>query len=365
MRYSGPESPAGRTQVQRAAVFVDYDNLYHHLSSRVGNRERPDEVIGEILNELQRYLAEELQTQTAMSTAFADFGDLDGNGQFIQRALYLQGIETRFVPSTMQRNASEIQLCVDAIDVLNNRPDLRSFVFVTGDRPYLPLVQHVRRFGAQALVVTLAPPPLTKNLPYVEDDIFVNAVNFLQESARRSITPIDARHRVQPRNGSAPSSSASPTSASPSERPLPVEHRDITGAGARYTLEIIEEHFGQYEEVYLTPLLRKLSEMLDESRHDPKSLISELESCGAVWLEKRRGFPYDYTVLIVDGEHPDVKAIQEEVFERTKSDFAPYYEDDEDLHDEDEAIYDEYEDEDDEAYDDDEVYLDEDAEELS
>ena len=56
------------------------------------------------------------------------------------------------------------------------------------------------------------------------------------------------------------------------------------------TLEIIDDHFGQYDEVYLTPLLRKLSDLVDERRYDPKNLISDLEEQQAVRLEKRSGF---------------------------------------------------------------------------
>ena len=82
-------------------------------------------------------------------------------------------------------------------------------------------------------------------------------------------------------------------------------------------LEVIERFFGQYEEVYLTPLLRKLSEEIgDADDHDPKSLIGDLEECGAVRLERRRGMPYDYTVLIVNGEHPSVIEIKEELDEQ-------------------------------------------------
>jgi hypothetical protein len=80
------------------------------------------------------------------------------------------------------------------------------------------------------------------------------------------------------------------------------------------TLKIVEEYFGQYDEVYLTPLLRKLSALLQDD--DPKRIISDLEGCGAVWLEKRHGFPYDYTVLVVDEEHPTVLRIRDELHRR-------------------------------------------------
>ncbi|MDX1548069.1 MAG: hypothetical protein R3247_13820, partial [Rhodothermales bacterium] len=144
----------------------------------------------------------------------------------------------------------------------------------------------------------------TDALPHVEDDVFHDALNQRSEGARRALTGTSGRDAGSPPQG----------------RPEPVEHKPIPSEGARLGLEIIEEHFGQYEEVYLTPLLRKMSELLDENRYDPKTLISELEDAGAVWLEKRRGFPYDYTVLLVDTDHPDVQTVQEEVYGRRADD---------------------------------------------
>lgn len=345
MRYSTPESDKSRIQDMRAAVFVDYENLFGHIYSRIGSRGRPDELINELLDELGRYLIEEVRTQTALINAYADFSEMHGSGQYVQRALYLRGIEPRFVPGALQRNASEIQLCVDAIEVLHNRSDIRTFVIVTGDRPYLPLVQQFKRYGCQALIATLAPPPSTDALPHVEDDVFLDAFNLLSDSSRRALA----------------SSSSTSSNSHSQQRPTyqkgrtePVDYISIEKPGTLRALEIIEEHFGQYEEVYLTPLLRKLSELLDEDLYDPKTIISELEEVGAVWLEKRRGFPYDYTVLLIDADHPDVAAIQKEAYARHEpADGAPTYEDDE----ADDYYVDDYDDD----YDDEEDYIDEES----
>ena len=79
-------------------------------------------------------------------------------------------------------------------------------------------------------------------------------------------------------------------------------------------IEVIERHFGHYDEIYLTPLLRRLSEEIgDVEGHDPKSLVADLEECGAVRLERRRGMPYDYTVLLVNAAHPAVVEVREEI----------------------------------------------------
>jgi len=334
MRYSHADAESGRTQEQRAAVFVDYENLYTYLHGRVGRNSRPDEYISELLDELHRYLLEELRIQTSQITAYADFSEMQGNGQHIQRSLYLRGIEPRFVPMMMQKNAAEIQLSIDAVDALHTRKDIRTFVILAGDRPYLPLVQQFKQHGRHAIIATLAPPPATDNVPYVEDDVFLNALNMLSEPMRRSLN-----------TGSGQRTPTTTSAPQRQQRPQPVEHHRISNHGALRALEIIEEYFGQYEEVYLTPLLRKLSELLDENRYDPKTLISELESAGAVWLEKRRGFPYDYTVLLIDTDHPDVQEVQKAVYERgSQQDFdqeEDYYGDEEDYYG-DEEEYDEY-----------------------
>ena len=343
MRYSTPESDKSRVQDMRAAVFVDYENLFGHIYSRIGSRGRPDELINELLDELGRYLVEEVRTQTALINAYADFSEMHGSGQYVQRALYMRGVEPRFVPGALQRNASEIQLCVDAIEVLHNRADIRTFVIVTGDRPYLPLVQQFKRYGCQALIATLAPPPSTDALPHVEDDVFLDAFNLLSDASRRMLASSSNNNASHQRP------------AYQKGRPEPVEYVAIEKPGTLRALEIIEEHFGQYEEVYLTPLLRKLSELLDEDLYDPKTIISELEEVGAVWLEKRRGFPYDYTVLLIDSEHPDVAAIQKEAYARHESadDEGSVYDDDDDI---DDYYVDDYDDYDDEDYNDDEPY---------
>ncbi|MGI9173820.1 MAG: NYN domain-containing protein [Rhodothermales bacterium] len=313
MRYTKREKDFDRPQHRRAAVFVDYENLHHLLNERLESRDHPDEVIMELLGELRAYLQDENQTQTSLTLAYADFSELGGSGPFVQRSLCLQKAEPRFVSKALQANASEIQLCVDAVDLLHSRPDIDTFVLVTGDRGYLPLVQQFQRYGCQAFVVALDPPPSLRDAQ-TEDPFLLDAAGLLGETSRQklAVDAADGSHR----NGSGTAAGSNGTTRT---------HRAIADEASLRALEIIDEHFGQYDEVYLTPLLRKLSEMLDDSRYDPKSLISDLEVCGAVMLEKRRGFPYDYTVLIVNGDHPDVSSLDRS-FYRDEDAFGSDYE---------------------------------------
>lgn len=291
--------PSHRAQ---AALFIDYDNLYTALKNKTAGTTYPDEYINEIINELRRYLEEGDDTPTLVARAYADFGMLAGeDGSYIQHKLHQAGIDPRLTPASMQDNAAELQLCLEVAGLLRDRPDIETFVIVTGYRRYLPLVRCIREHGRRALVAALFPPDPSETPHYAEDDVFLDARNLLRPSSLEDLMRDDQAYTE-----SAASSTERRTPARASAQRV---HRPITNPFARRTVEITEEHFGQYKEVYLTPLLRKLSEVLGDE-HDPKSLVSELEAAGAVRLEKRSGYPYDYTVLILHTDHPDVQEIQ-------------------------------------------------------
>lgn len=285
-----------------AAILIDYDNCFHALQGHLSGDLRPHDVIAEVLRELRHYLRELNQTRPSVVTAYADFDHLSSESRSIQKSLYLLGAEPRFVPTSLQSNATELQLTVDAVDLLHTRPDIETLAILTGDRAYVPLVQHAKRYGCHTFVTTFNTPPPDGSLPNAEDDFFLAAANLLPDELRDAI---QQRHRA---NGQALSDGQY------GGMPKDPTFFDIEDDEAYETLEIIEEHFGQYEEVYLTPLLRKLSELLHPYA-DPKAIISELEDAGAVWLEKRRGNPYDYTVLLVDDRHPAVLEVRERFLE--------------------------------------------------
>ena len=301
---NSPESP----HQSKAATFVDYDNLHTILDEQSGGEDRPEAFAREILSEVRRYLSEGDNTPTILGRAYADFGGLPtANDASIQEALHRIGVEPVVTPTGFQGNTSELQLCIDVMDLLGSRSPVHTVVIVTGNRPYLPLVRRIRENGYRALVAAVNPPVTDASTQYVEDDVYLDARNLLSQSLRDTLldnAPADEQPRAvrsdAPQNGSA----STPT------------FRSLDDALLRRTVEITEEHFGQYEEVYLTPLLRKLSDILGDD-YDPKSLVSDLEAAGAVRLEKRDGYPYDYTVLIVNEDHPDIQEIQDDFYSRS------------------------------------------------
>jgi hypothetical protein len=274
-------------------MFIDYENLYSVLTSQSSTDSKTSEYATEILNEVERYLEEGDDTPTILGRAYGPFDVLlNPEDSGVPSTLHRLGIEPSYVPAAMQSNTSEIQLTIDVTQFLERRPDVQTIVIVTGDRPFLPLVRTIQEQGRRALVASVNPPQTDR---YRESDLYLDARNLLSADSRDDLlanapesTPEQARH----------SSST------------PQRYDSLSNETARRAIAITEAHFGQYEEVYLTPLLRKLSDIMGPD-HDPKALVSELEAVGAVRLEKRSGYPYDYTVLIVHDDHPDVQDIRE------------------------------------------------------
>jgi len=274
-------------------MFVDYENLYSVLTAQSAADSKTGEYATEILEEVRRYLEEGDDTPTIYGRAYGPFDVLlDTEDSGVPSALHRLGLSPSYVPSAMQANTSELQLTIDVTRFLAERPDVETLVIVTGDRPYLPLVRSIREEGRQVFVAAVNPP---KTDHYDESDRYLDARNLLSQDSREDLLA------NAPDNGTAHSGGPAPSP----------RYDSLSNEAARRAIAITEEHFGQYDEVYLTPLLRKLSDLMGADQ-DPKALVSDLEAAGAVRLEKRNGYPYDYTVLIVHDDHPDVQSVRED-----------------------------------------------------
>ncbi|MFP4228137.1 MAG: NYN domain-containing protein [Salinivenus sp.] len=283
-----------------AAMFVDYDNLHSVLTSQSSTNQRTSAYAFEILEEVCRYLEEGDDTPTILGRAYGAFDTrLQDDEDDVPSRLYRSGFEPKYVSNDTQRNASELQLTIDATQFLAARKDSQTVVIVTGNRPYLPLARHIREQGRRVLVAAVNPPQNENTPTNAEDDLYLDARNLLSQDSREDLL------------ANAPQNSHSRSRRGMVGAPPPRRYQDLTNPTARRTVAITNEHFGQYDEVYLTPLLRKLSEVLGPD-HDPKALVGELEAAGAARLEKREGHPYDYTVLILNDDHPDVREIRTE-----------------------------------------------------
>ncbi|RZK28737.1 MAG: NYN domain-containing protein, partial [Hymenobacter sp.] len=143
-------APPTATASPYAAVFIDFENVYYFLKNHYLDPQDPHDYALDLVRALRDTLKRELGLDSLVLYAYADFDRLPTGPQ---GPLYLMGVDTRNVLGTDHKNAADMQLCIDALEVLYTRPDIGTFVLVAGDRDYIPVLQHLRRQARQVKVV--------------------------------------------------------------------------------------------------------------------------------------------------------------------------------------------------------------------
>jgi len=298
----GKKSSSGfRPRFRNAILLIDYTNLFGVVSERTDN-DQPDAVVMDLVSSLKSHISDQFHLRPIRATAFANLPPGNVKGHRATGAWLSQGIEPRFSFARSTDEASAVTLAMEACDLAREYGPGTAFVVLSGNQWFVPLVQRLYRQGHFVVMATLESPSQADDLPADCKDFYLNADFLLGGPGRNLEYPRDAED-----DSSEEYASQKPSKTSPIDDPDTIR-----------TLEIIESYFGQYEEIYLTPLLRKLSEVFDEPDDEPKTLINDLEVAGAVWLEKRRGFPHNYTILVMNEDHPDVASLREakeEVYE--------------------------------------------------
>lgn len=290
-----PDKKYSAVSLPQNAIFcVDYTSVFGVISQRFEN-DQPDVVVLDLIKELKRNVADKWNLNPIRTLGFSSLPPNHVKGHRATGAWLSVGIEPRFTYASALDEASAIDLAMETVELGREYGPGTAFVLLSGNRWFVPLVQRLQRKGHFVLMASLESPNQSDHLPQDCRDAFLNVDFLLSGSGRKLSSP------VQGSNGA----------DSELDLKKPLQTFPITDDIVRRTLEIIDSYFGQYEEIYLTPLLRKLSEEFQDSGEEPKTLINDLEESGAVWLQKRRGFPHNYTVLMMNDDHPDVAELKE------------------------------------------------------
>jgi len=323
-----------QSKVQNAVLCVDYTNIFGVISQRSDN-DQPDAVVLDLVRELKRHVSDHLRLKPIRTLGFASLPPTHVKGHRATGAWLSAGIEPRFTFARSTDEASAIDMAMEAMELSREMGPKTAFILLSGNQWFVPLVQRLQRKGHFVIMATLESPAQSDHLPDDCQDAYLNA-DFLLAGPGRKLS----RESVLVQDPETKDNASG----------KPEEVTPIVDEEVKRTLEIIDSTFGQYEEIYLTPLLRKLSEIFLDTDDDPKSLINDLEEAGAVWLEKRRGFPHNYTILMMNEDHPDVAELKEareeaeedvfdeEVYDDFQDDDAQEiddYDDDDDAEDED------------------------------
>ncbi|MBN1448924.1 MAG: NYN domain-containing protein [Bacteroidetes bacterium] len=342
-----------------AAIFVDFENVFYYMRNQYADLPDLTEYTLELLRNLRNYMEQELNLQPIVRFAYADFERL---ASAPLGSLYLMGIEIRNVLGAQHKNAADMRLCIDAMQVLYTRPDIRTFVFVAGDRDYIPVIQHIQTQARTVKAVAFRGNLSGDLLQNIGDENFIDALTLLDEEslkrleseaayARERERILEERRRVEqeerekqgrtaatevlPKQEGTPVSAITKTASTavvqadqrsdvPSKSPnsgatekevksVPVPFAKpvaLMTDDQRFCIAFLLKEYGNYPEIYIGPFLHRLTDAMPHlADYERKSILHDLEQFGAIRVESRRGEPHDYRVIIINYNHPDVREL--------------------------------------------------------
>src|ERR1700730_14032337 len=138
---------------QDVAVFIDFENIY--ISVLAEYDVNPDfEALIEKAEDFGR---------VSVAQAYADWTPYS---HYIN-SLHAYQIDPMYVPAYHYgeggkqkggaiKNSVDMFLCINAMKMLYSHPNIQTFVLVTGDRDFVPLIKTIREFGKRAVVIGVA-----------------------------------------------------------------------------------------------------------------------------------------------------------------------------------------------------------------
>lgn len=159
-------------QKRNVAIFLDMENLFGGYGNDVSAVP-----LAKVVRDIEAEVASSgLGGQIALARAYANWSRPDMTGYKNQLlASNIKPVQVfSFDHST--KNAADIELVVDALEVAADMPWIELFVIVSGDGGYVPLIRRLHALGKRSLVATTSQPAagtVNKLLPSVADHFHV------------------------------------------------------------------------------------------------------------------------------------------------------------------------------------------------
>lgn len=291
------------------ALYLDIENVYWHL---VNDRQfEPDdagEALLSVVRKTREHFVDTFDTECIVENAYADFDRIEAS---IQGPLFLAGIETKNVLSTDHKNAADMRLCIDAMEVLYTRKEIECFVFVAGDRDYIPVIRHLKQMAKRVFVVAFNEALSGDLRQVVPDDRIIDIDQLGLDLSVSKSSASERQLEEKPADRVAVASEIASTKQVRSKSDVPVE-----SANERRALDVLLTNFSRHKEIWMTPFIKTLREELPLlAEYERKAIIGSLQTCGAISVEYREGIhPHSgeyvrYAVILVNWDHPTVREL--------------------------------------------------------
>lgn len=126
------------------AVLIDYENVHWSIKNNYGFSPEPGRLVEGLRSRTQQY------GDAVLMLAYADFDHAEFKG--LQTELQRRSVEPRHVYSLSsedgrRKNAADIELSLDALELVYTREDIEQYVIVCGDRDMIQIIKklHTRR----------------------------------------------------------------------------------------------------------------------------------------------------------------------------------------------------------------------------
>jgi uncharacterized LabA/DUF88 family protein len=158
------------------AIFIDWENIY--ISTVTEYKSKPN--VSAILEKAREY------GRIVSATAYADW--TDGDFRQAPPTLYSNGISPRYISARYfpggksqkrRTNSIDVMLAVECSDFLHNHPQVDTYVLVTGDGDFIPLVSLLRSQGKNVVVIGVS--EATSYHLIESADHFVSYASLLEE----------------------------------------------------------------------------------------------------------------------------------------------------------------------------------------
>ena len=158
------------------AIFIDWENIYISTVTEYGAKPN----VSAILEKAREY------GRVVSATAYADW--TDGDFRDAPPTLYSNGISPRYISARYfpggrsqkrRTNSIDVMLAVECSDFLHHHPQVDTYVLVTGDGDFIPLVSLLRSRGKKVVVIGVSEATSYHLIESADD--FISYASLLEE----------------------------------------------------------------------------------------------------------------------------------------------------------------------------------------
>jgi uncharacterized protein (TIGR00288 family) len=172
------------------AVFIDFENIYISVRNRYDSNPNFES----IMDLCQRY------GRVTIARAYADWYRYPR----VTNALYANAIEPMYVPTYHYdrdqgrtgraiKNSVDMHLCIDMMKTLYAFDNIGTYVLITGDRDFIPLINAVRQLGKRTVVIGVAQATASHLAQSADEFLYYSQVDedIIDAAAQKKIDPYE------------------------------------------------------------------------------------------------------------------------------------------------------------------------------